>query len=245
MGWPVVTVASGGMAVVDVTATTGRGSPVTEATNGFGSPITKVTSGGMPVAYETIGAGSTNTNWNPSDKTANVALTNNNLTATITSGSGGVRAVKGVNSGKYYFEVTMTTWVNNNSGPGIALSTAALPWLNTASGVAYVTFGGSVYVNGTGVVAIGASASGQVIGVAVDFAAQLIWFRKAPAGNWDNNAAHNPATGAGGYSIAAMSGLFYPAVNFVGAGAEAGTANFGNSAFSGAVPSGFIPGWPI
>lgn len=54
MGWPVVTVASGGMPVTDVTAATGRGTPVTEATNGFGRAVTKVTSGGMAVAYETL-----------------------------------------------------------------------------------------------------------------------------------------------------------------------------------------------
>lgn len=54
MGWPVVTVASGGLPVVDVTATTGRGAPVTEATNKFGRAVTKVTSGGIPVAFETL-----------------------------------------------------------------------------------------------------------------------------------------------------------------------------------------------
>lgn len=57
MGMPVVTVASGGMPVVDVTATTGRGTPVTEALNKFGRAVTKVTSGGMAVAYETIVSG--------------------------------------------------------------------------------------------------------------------------------------------------------------------------------------------
>lgn len=43
MATPVVTVASGGMPVVDVTATTPKlGMPVTEATNGRGIPVTKV-----------------------------------------------------------------------------------------------------------------------------------------------------------------------------------------------------------
>lgn len=52
MGWPVVTVASGGMPVTDVTATKPLlGRPVTEAANKFGQAVTKVTVGGLPVTY--------------------------------------------------------------------------------------------------------------------------------------------------------------------------------------------------
>lgn len=54
MGLAVVTVASGGLPVVDVTATTPKlGVPVTEAANGKGIAVTKVTlpKGGLPVTY--------------------------------------------------------------------------------------------------------------------------------------------------------------------------------------------------
>ena len=54
MGIAVVTVASGGMPVIDVTATTPKlGVPVTEATNGRGIAVTKVTlpKGGLPVTF--------------------------------------------------------------------------------------------------------------------------------------------------------------------------------------------------
>jgi len=52
MGMPVVTVASGGLAVVDNTSATYKsGIAVTEAANGFGRAVTKVASGGMPVMY--------------------------------------------------------------------------------------------------------------------------------------------------------------------------------------------------
>lgn len=53
MGWPVVTVAAGGMPVVDVTATKPLlGMPVTEAANKYGVPVTKVTTGyGLPVTF--------------------------------------------------------------------------------------------------------------------------------------------------------------------------------------------------
>ena len=54
MGMPVVTVASGGMPVVEATF----GTPVTEAANGYGVPVTKVVGKpGLPVVFETIGVG--------------------------------------------------------------------------------------------------------------------------------------------------------------------------------------------
>ena len=63
MALAVVTVLSGGMPVVDVTATKPNlGRPVTEATNGRGIAVTKVTAGvgannpgGRPVTYTTAG----------------------------------------------------------------------------------------------------------------------------------------------------------------------------------------------
>lgn len=56
MGVAVVTVASGGMPVVDVTSIAPRtGLPVTEASNGRGLRITKVAKFGIPVVFETIG----------------------------------------------------------------------------------------------------------------------------------------------------------------------------------------------
>ena len=53
MGLPVVTVAAGGLPVVDVTATTPKfGVPVTEAANGRGIAVTKVVGKpGMPVTF--------------------------------------------------------------------------------------------------------------------------------------------------------------------------------------------------
>ena len=54
MALAVVTVAAGGLPVVDVTATTPKiGMPVTEATNGRGIAVTKVTlpKGGLPVTF--------------------------------------------------------------------------------------------------------------------------------------------------------------------------------------------------
>lgn len=53
MAMPVVTVAKGGLPVVDVTGQNNRliGKPVTEALNGKGTAVTKVASGGEAVYY--------------------------------------------------------------------------------------------------------------------------------------------------------------------------------------------------
>jgi hypothetical protein len=52
MARAVVTVAAGGLPVVDVTASKpGLGLPVSEATNGVGLAVTKVAAFGLAVAY--------------------------------------------------------------------------------------------------------------------------------------------------------------------------------------------------
>jgi hypothetical protein len=54
MGIAVITVAAGGLPVVDVGATTKAGLPVTEAANGRGVAVTKVAGKpGLPVVYVT------------------------------------------------------------------------------------------------------------------------------------------------------------------------------------------------
>jgi hypothetical protein len=52
MSTPVVTTASGGLAVIDVTASKpGLGKGVSEAANGRGIAVTKVATNGLPVTF--------------------------------------------------------------------------------------------------------------------------------------------------------------------------------------------------
>ena len=56
MATPVVTVAAGGLPIVDVTATFPKlGLPVTEAPNGRGVAVTKVAANGLPVTFKAAG----------------------------------------------------------------------------------------------------------------------------------------------------------------------------------------------
>jgi len=55
MATAVVTVASGGLPVIDVTATVPKlGIPVTEALSGRGIAVTKVAAGGVPVTFVVV-----------------------------------------------------------------------------------------------------------------------------------------------------------------------------------------------
>jgi hypothetical protein len=184
------------------------------------------------------------TTWNPADKLA-VTLSNSDLTATTTATTlNGVRAVRGNSSGKYYFELTATTWATLNDQVGLALSTATFSTATATTGKAIVNGGGAIWVNGVNTgIGLGSITSGMIVGVAVDLTANLIWFRISPAGNWNAGGTANPATGTGGISISAIAGTLYPTFGGGAVSTQVGTANFGATAFSGAVPSGFAAGW--
>lgn len=192
------------------------------------------------------------TTWNPSDKSANITLSGANLVVTVggTSTGQGVRTVDSLGSGKFYWEYTWTTSQSNFQviiGVGTASAAFATVAGNIVGAAAIQSGDGGIYVNNTtSLAALGAIAQGNIIGLAVDVGGKLIWFRKAPSGNWNNSGTANPATGAGGFSISALtlpvyglqaSGVFNPG--------DVITANFGGSAFSGAVPAGFTSGFPL
>jgi hypothetical protein len=191
-----------------------------------------------------------NTTWNPSDKSANITLSVGNLVATsITISMVTARAVDSRTSGKYYWECLCNTFTSGTSAVGMAPSTAALNAGIASGGSGAGTFGlnrnGAIVVSAVASgVTFGTITSGSLICLAVDLSAQRVWCRLGAAGNWNNNVANNPATGVGGVAItlgAALAG--FPAVSLFANGDQV-TANFGDSAFTGAPPSGFAAGFP-
>lgn len=182
---------------------------------------------------------------NQNDKQA-TTLASNNLTWTATA-SGGVRAVDPQTTGKFYFEVAWSHATSADSGCGLAKSTATFNGLisNASNGV--ITYHGfGIFNNGTSTgVNPGAINSGSTVGIAVDLGGSLIWFT-LDGTHWNStsSATNNPATGVGGVSISGITGgNLYPVV-INNAAVEAGTTNFGASAFTYSVPSGFTSGWP-
>lgn len=190
-----------------------------------------------------------NTTWSTTDKTAGISLSGGNLIATATTTAvNGVRTAGKQASGKYYWEVTFTN--NANSGTGIAnggviLSSVSPGLVATTVGCAIVNNSGAFYANGVSTgISFGAIGSGTIVCFALDLNASLLWVRVGAAGNWNSSVSNNPATGVGG--VAVLFGAFmyaYPASFSQTTAAMVHTANFGDTSFSGAVPSGFTSGF--
>ena len=180
---------------------------------------------------------------------ANGAVVSNGgltVTHTTTTNNAGVKSTALKSSGKYYFEIALQVSHSPNNCVGILLSTGTLVDMSSSLNCTEIILTASTPVVSNGASSgnlLGTALVGDLYGFAIDLTGRLGWIRKGAAGNWNNIPAANPATGANGVVIAA--GSFAPAVRFTINGAtDAMTANFGASAFSGAVPSGFTAGWP-
>jgi hypothetical protein len=190
-------------------------------------------------AFTNVGAST----WNPADKSANITLSASDQTATTTSAtSAGIRsATPHLNgtAGKYYAE-----WLLNVV-PGRAGITATSDSLTTTTTNIYAQpKNGVITVNNANVGSFGtACVNTDVLCMAWDAGAETIWFRKN-AGNWNNDAAANPATGTGGldcsYAAASNHALWMQCA----VSGESTTLRTLSSNFTQAVPSGFAA-WDI
>ncbi len=181
--------------------------------------------------------------WDPNYISPNAALSNGNLTATCAStGAGHVRGTSFRSSGKFYME--------SHCDLILFPSDCALGFMNvverfsTYLGRHNDSMGwygdGSVFLNNSVVNTIQSFAQGDIISMAINVTAALVWFR-TNNGNWNNDviANQNPATNIGGISIAATTGPIFPGFE-VESATEAATANFGATAYSQSVPSGYL-----
>ncbi len=185
--------------------------------------------------------------WNPNDKSSQVTLSNNNLTwSNGNSSNQGVRSTIPRQAGLLYFEYTIlnTGGGRNDCGSGIAARSFVFTDGNANN--AFVQFNGSgnIWFNGASTgKTLGARSNNDIICVAVDFTNLRAWMR-ANAGNWNGDAAANPATNTNGIDISAVFSSSVPAfalgINNATINATVGTLNAGRSAFSQAIPSGFV-----
>jgi hypothetical protein len=170
-------------------------------------------------------------------------------------------------AGKYYFEVTLTSTSGFGSGSacfGICNSSANLPRIvDAAVNVAQAQTAGAIVIaaapdggsNAWGyptkldLIGPGTWTLNQVMGVAVDTVNKLLWVKNISAGTaWKGNGGplSDPSTGADGADFATanhpVTGNIYA---FVGAGDGDGLSgggarvNFGATAFTGALPTGY------
>ena len=146
------------------------------------------------------------TTWNPSDKNANITLSNGDLTATGPSGNVDslVRSTTFKSSGKWYFEITIGVNTGpNENGCGFADSTASL-----TAYMASNTHSMGLYAGAQGFWADGTSrtypnlpsfgTAGDVIQFAIDMAG-TVWVGV----NGSYGAGNDPATATGGLAYGA------------------------------------------
>ena len=164
--------------------------------------------------------------WNPLDKGAKVALSNSNMTAAWNGGKGTVRSTISKSSGKWYWEVKM----DNAGNQFVGVANAGASINNTvgfdAGGWSIVVDDGAKFHSGNnGYWGTGFS-NGDVAGVALDM---------------DNGKITIYKNGAlMGEMFSGLTGNVYAA--WGGEFSGTGTANFGATPFSYAVPAGYNPG---
>jgi len=145
--------------------------------------------------------------------------------------------------GKHYFEYAVT---GGSAILAVGFTDALVNSANTLSlgqsgsySLGYWSIDGTVRIGGTTVATLLAYTTGDTIGVAVDFDAKLIWFRKGAGGDWNNNPANSPATGVGGISFASVYTKSMLHAVSITSHASVVTLNFGATAYSGTAPAGF------
>ena len=226
---------------------------ITMGTNGFtilkdGNTITDQSSNSNNF---TLGGGTlTNTEDCPSNVFAtlnallpsNPTLTNSNTV--LSSGSAswlGTASTLGFSSGKFYYEVKLTS-VTNYSQLGVVDESnyggLASQYIgNVAKGWGYNSGTGEYYNNGSGT-AYGASyGENDVIGIAIDADNNKLYFSKN--GTWQNSGdPTSGATGTGAISISHATGYdtWFPAVssNYIVSNCNFGNGYFGTTAVSSA-----------
>ena len=185
--------------------------------------------------------------WNPLDNGGSLALSNGNLDAADTNNNQhrACRATQRIpNSGKWYFELTITN-LDNTIAFGIDTSGAADPdlggsgrrYLLVNSGGNVQRYDGSAWTEFSGQSGLGSGASvGSVLQVAVDQDAGKLWFGVNNV--WlgtTTSAAGNPSNGTNPTLTGTYTDAF-PVVNCVN---TKGSVNFGQRAFKYTLPTGF------
>jgi hypothetical protein len=193
--------------------------------------------GGFGLAGGAATPGVAAVTWNPSDKSASIALSGGNLIATqgIPTDFESVRATLSRSSGKYYFEVAAGAGGAGNTVVGLAESGLSLATYTgaTATSYGFYQLNGQKLNNGSATAFGSAWAGPSVVGVAVDLTAGLLWF--AIANTWQ--ASGNPAAGTNA-AFSGLTGAKFPTLTLYDNG-RTGTGRFKASDFTYSPPSGF------
>ncbi len=180
----------------------------------------------------TVSAETKASTWSPDDKTSNVTLTNQNLTATLVtkpSGPNYLRASEGKDFGKWYWEINVDSATAGSFVVGVSTST------NNVTGKEFSTiysYDGSLKYAASSTAKYGSINAGTTLGFAIDVDNKTLSIYK------------NGSILVSKIDISHIPTEIYPFA--AGASSMSGqsctlTANFGSSAFKYSVPDGFLP----
>ena len=184
--------------------------------------------------------------YNSLDAGTGITLTVGNLN--VNGGTAGWHSVRSTGS----FTSGMKLYWESSAGHPIVTNTQAFGIMNGSAtlngggpggdpaannGIGYFD-NGAIGMMNTLVTTLASYTTGDVLAIAADFQRGLAWFRKNN-GAWNNGTgAADPVHGVAGLDISAITGPFYAGSGINGA-LSTNQANFGQNAFSGAIPSGF------
>lgn len=181
------------------------------------------------------------TTWSTTDLTS-MALSGGNLIATSSGAIAAVRSADQSPAAPFYFELTANT-VSYDFG-GVALHSLPLSGITNATGTALVNYlSGAINIDGgDSGYSLGAFGAGAILCCAADPPNRRVWLRQGATGPWNGDLAGNPSAGTGSLALSQTTGwcALFSTLN----SGERCTANFGLTGFVGAVPSGFLPGFP-
>ena len=185
---------------------------------------------------------------------SNATLSNGNLTVTGNGGGvGGAASTSYKSSGKFCVSFTINQSTANTDFIGIQDNTVpGYPAVTNGSPGHYAGWwikNNQILNSGGSQGALqAAGVNGNSLNIAVDIGNGTCWYQllNPTAGNWNNDASANPATNTNGKvcaytNVAPMFGISNIGSPSTGDGV---TANFGATACSGQLPSGFSAGWP-
>jgi len=175
--------------------------------------------------------------WNPSDHGTNSTLSGSNLVITNTGLGSFARSTVSKSSGKWYWEVTLTSsTLYRRWTPGIAKAAASNNGTlgSGADSYSYYVEGGQKFgpssVFNTPAYGAASCVAGDIVGVALDLTAGTLTFYK-------NNVSQ-------GVAYSGLTGTFFAGMGCDNIGTETcvSTTNFGASAFVYTPPAGYSAG---
>ena len=173
--------------------------------------------------------------WNVNDKDASIALSNGDKTATGSDG-GAVRSTTVVSNGeagKYYAELYL-----DDIGGGMHFGIQDTSYERNDSIAAFrLANDGEIYCFDTYATTISAFSNSDVMCVAWDTGAELLWFRRNDE-DWNDSGTANPATGTGGIDVSDAASVEHALKAYLSTGTVV-TLRVELNDFSETVPSGF------